>query len=229
MALSASLAALCCAAIFGLACAALGHQILARARLAQENELEHLLCSCAVGVICYEAIVALGEFVAPPRTAVVVALALLLGGGVLGMRGVWRSVAAIFGRITAGSRSEHGLAVAAGLVLLFDGLAAMAPLTGSDALHYHFTAPLLTLRNGFAPNFNLVNSFFTGQGHLLILTGLALDSEKFSLALIFLGGVLAAAASACLARRWLSRERSEEHTSELQSLAYLVCRLLLEK
>src|SRR2546423_8979077 len=28
-------------------------------------------------------------------------------------------------------------------------------------------------------------------------------------------------------RRW--RSRSEEHTSELQSLAYLVCRLLLEK
>src|SRR2546425_9599423 len=27
----------------------------------------------------------------------------------------------------------------------------------------------------------------------------------------------------------LCRERSEEHTSELQSLAYLVCRLLLEK
>src|SRR2546425_6018233 len=28
--------------------------------------------------------------------------------------------------------------------------------------------------------------------------------------------------------RWLE-DRSEEHTSELQSLAYLVCRLLLEK
>src|SRR5687767_15325115 len=27
----------------------------------------------------------------------------------------------------------------------------------------------------------------------------------------------------------LARRRSEEHTSELQSLAYLVCRLLLEK
>src|SRR2546425_3777778 len=27
----------------------------------------------------------------------------------------------------------------------------------------------------------------------------------------------------------LERQRSEEHTSELQSLAYLVCRLLLEK
>src|SRR2546425_2276383 len=29
--------------------------------------------------------------------------------------------------------------------------------------------------------------------------------------------------------RQLNRVRSEEHTSELQSLAYLVCRLLLEK
>src|SRR5256714_10357922 len=28
---------------------------------------------------------------------------------------------------------------------------------------------------------------------------------------------------------WVERNRSEEHTSELQSLAYLVCRLLLEK
>src|SRR2546423_7197465 len=31
------------------------------------------------------------------------------------------------------------------------------------------------------------------------------------------------------ARRLRPRPRSEEHTSELQSLAYLVCRLLLEK
>src|SRR5205823_14769769 len=31
------------------------------------------------------------------------------------------------------------------------------------------------------------------------------------------------------ALRPLARARSEEHTSELQSLAYLVCRLLLEK
>src|SRR2546425_6948340 len=32
-----------------------------------------------------------------------------------------------------------------------------------------------------------------------------------------------------LLREGDQRERSEEHTSELQSLAYLVCRLLLEK
>src|SRR2546425_7184511 len=35
--------------------------------------------------------------------------------------------------------------------------------------------------------------------------------------------------SARPAYRHLPEERSEEHTSELQSLAYLVCRLLLEK
>src|SRR2546425_12566452 len=43
-----------------------------------------------------------------------------------------------------------------------------------------------------------------------------------------------AVAPAVRARRWYSlraeiQSRSEEHTSELQSLAYLVCRLLLEK
>src|SRR3989441_6153688 len=34
---------------------------------------------------------------------------------------------------------------------------------------------------------------------------------------------------ATLSSKALARGRSEEHTSELQSLAYLVCRLLLEK
>src|SRR3712207_7678409 len=36
-------------------------------------------------------------------------------------------------------------------------------------------------------------------------------------------------APAALARQLPSRPRSEEHTSELQSRQYLVCRLLLEK
>src|SRR2546425_7537505 len=35
--------------------------------------------------------------------------------------------------------------------------------------------------------------------------------------------------TALVSRRSAGRSRSEEHTSELQSLAYLVCRLLLEK
>src|SRR2546425_10605408 len=33
----------------------------------------------------------------------------------------------------------------------------------------------------------------------------------------------------CVCRKQFLNHRSEEHTSELQSLAYLVCRLLLEK
>src|SRR2546425_9714330 len=37
------------------------------------------------------------------------------------------------------------------------------------------------------------------------------------------------ARSPCTAPARSTRKRSEEHTSELQSLAYLVCRLLLEK
>src|SRR2546425_4801563 len=36
-------------------------------------------------------------------------------------------------------------------------------------------------------------------------------------------------ANPCLRSSLRKRRRSEEHTSELQSLAYLVCRLLLEK
>jgi len=92
------------------------------------------------------------------------------------------------------------------VVLLLEGLAAMAPVTGSDALHYHFTAPLLILRSGFHPDFFLSHSFFAGQSHLLILMGLALGSSQLAMGLIFLGGVLAAAAGACLARRWAGRE-----------------------
>jgi Dolichyl-phosphate-mannose-protein mannosyltransferase len=64
---------------------------------------------------------------------------------------------------------------------------------------------LLTLRYGFHPNFFLAHSFFTGQSHLLVLAGLAVGTEQFAMGLLFLGGVLAAAAGACLARRWMNR------------------------
>src|SRR5205823_9715669 len=51
--------------------------------------------------------------------------------------------------------------------------------------------------------------------------------------LLFDGEAADVAVAAALREAWRSAaafdERSEEHTSELQSLAYLVCRLLLEK
>ena len=79
-------------------------------------------------------------------------------------------------------------------VVLYAGLAAMAPLTGSDALNYHFTQPRLILLQGYHANFFSAHSFLTGQGHLLILAGLALGSEKFALGLLWLGGVTSALA-----------------------------------
>src|SRR3989441_6378509 len=65
--------------------------------------------------------------------------------------------------------------------------------------------------------------FFVGlrSGSLAIL-GSALDSSVDAL-----NNVLALIVVRVAAKE--PDERSEEHTSELQSLAYLVCRLLLEK
>src|SRR2546425_8378244 len=69
----------------------------------------------------------------------------------------------------------------------------------------------------------VVSSFFCGNAHSLaalvfwrIIQGLG-------------GGALLSTSQAILYEEFPREERSEEHTSELQSLAYLVCRLLLEK
>ena len=47
--------------------------------------------------------------------------------------------------------------------MLLQGLAAMAPLTGSDALHYHFPAARLYIAEGFHPNFFFVHSFLASD------------------------------------------------------------------
>src|SRR2546423_10105202 len=61
----------------------------------------------------------------------------------------------------------------------------------------------------------VINPFNTPRRRALLLGALV---AVFALTVGYLGGLLTP-----------SRYRSEEHTSELQSLAYLVCRLLLEK
>jgi hypothetical protein len=53
MALIASLASLCGAAIFAASCAGLGHRILKAAHTQSESALEQLLCSTAAGVMAY--------------------------------------------------------------------------------------------------------------------------------------------------------------------------------
>jgi 4-amino-4-deoxy-L-arabinose transferase-like glycosyltransferase len=141
-------------------------------------------------------------------------LGMLFGAMALAAGRDWK----IFGELAAAARelfaevrkSRLCFALAMGIaaVLLLDGVMAMAPLTGSDALHYHFTVPALLLRNGFDPLYGIITSFGIGQAHMLIAMGLALGSDHIALGLIFLGGAFSAASLYVLARKWISIERS---------------------
>jgi hypothetical protein len=106
------------------------------------------------------------------------------------------------------SRFRAALVFAIAIVLALEALIAMAPITGSDALHYHFTAPSLWLQHGLSPIYGIISSFGVGQAHMLIALGLALGSDHLSMGVIFLGGVFSAAALYVLARNWMSLERS---------------------
>lgn len=106
------------------------------------------------------------------------------------------------------SRFRFAIVFAIAGVLVLDGLMAMAPLTGSDALHYHFTIPSLWLHDGFKPIYGIINSFGIGQAHMLITLGLALGYDQVAMGIIFLGGLFSAAALYVLARHWISTERS---------------------
>src|SRR3989441_6631475 len=97
----------------------------------------------------------------------------------------------------------------------------------------------MTMRPSSVVNFSIsvcqLFSFF------LMLTQLSTVKSRLALTVTDYDGILTSAIKAVSDRfdkecnRNLARttgathERSEEHTSELQSLAYLVCRLLLEK
>ncbi|HKQ88544.1 MAG TPA: glycosyltransferase family 39 protein [Candidatus Acidoferrales bacterium] len=91
-----------------------------------------------------------------------------------------------------GGRAAQLLLVCASAVCLLEGVVASAPLTGSDAMHYHFTVPRLQISGPLQPRFDITTSFFTGQAHLLISFGLALGSDRFALGFIYLGGLLTA-------------------------------------
>jgi hypothetical protein len=109
---------------------------------------------------------------------------------------------------TRKTRLSSAVVLAILAVLVLDGLMAMAPLTGSDALHYHFTVPMRWMHDGIAPLYDIITSFGVGQAHMLIALGLALGSDHIALGIIFLGGVFSAASLYVLARRWMSFERS---------------------
>jgi Protein of unknown function (DUF1420) len=202
MALVTSCAVLLAVGFFAIIATGLGHRLLRFFALKFPRAAEQLLYSAAVGVICFEILLFLAQMTGHVRLAVVLILFASLLFGIPDFPLMFSEMGGIGRRVLLGQRSDKLLITMIGIVLLIEGLAAMAPVTGSDALHYHFTAPLLVLRSGFQPYFFLSHSFLCGQSHLLVLAGLALRSDQLAMGLLFLGGVLAAAASACFMRIW---------------------------
>jgi hypothetical protein len=201
MALVRSLGALAGVAILGLLFVSFGRRLLRWTKTPSLSLVEDLLLSAAAGVVAFEVGVALVSYTGKLRIGIGVLLILVFVAAIPETRGVFRDLAVT---VRGANRSpiEKALAAMVFLVALLEGMSAMAPLTGSDALHYHFTTAQFYLKDGFRPNFFVVHSFFFGQSHQLILTGLSLGSEKLALGLVYLGGVLAAGAAACVARRW---------------------------
>jgi uncharacterized protein DUF1420 len=200
MALASSLGALCSVAALAILFAAFGCRLLRWSKIAFQNSTENLLLGAALGVITFEVILSLVAYTGKWQLGIGATLALMFIVAIPEARSVSRDLRVAF-RLANRSRTELALASAVGVLLLLQGLAAMAPLTGSDALHYHFPAARFYLTEGFHPDFFLVHSFLLGQSHQLILTGLSLGSEKLAMALLYLGGVLAAAATACVVQR----------------------------
>jgi len=204
MTLFATLAGLSAVLVSAFLFAALGRFLLDKARFPIENRVDRWLASIAIGVVSFELLVSLGELVPDVRAGVLCAGVIAGALAFFSISPLLRDTREIIRRIMDFTALERWLALALGSVLFLEGFAAMAPLTGSDALHYHFVAPLLILRDGFHPNWFLSHSFFTGLSHQLILAGLAAGSEKLALGWLFLGGAVTSLATAHLTRQWAS-------------------------
>lgn len=217
MELAVSLCALCGAIVICTLAAALGCRLLRWLRVEIAGDAKSLLCGVVVGVVALEAALFLAQFGGHIPLSFAVVLAVSALASAVEVPGILRRVRNIANRAWNDSLANRLLGCATLCALAIEGFSAMAPLTGSDALHYHFATEAAVLRNGFAPDFFLSHSFLTGQGHLLILLGLAFHSEKLALGLLYCGGALAAAAAACLVRGWTDRQHAW-----LAALAFVV-------
>src|SRR6266404_5912735 len=217
MALATSVLVLVALGFFALIASALGHRILRLLSIEFGVKSEHLLFSVALGFICLEVLLFLAQNFAQIRIAVLSVVMVTAIVGAPDLPVVVRRLAALVKSVLSASPSELILSGVVGAVLTLQGLAAIAPVTGSDALHYHFTVPRLILSSGFHPNFFLSHSFFCGQSHLLILTGLALGSSRIAMGFLFLGGALAALAGVAVARLFTDR-----HWSRVVALVFLL-------
>ena len=207
MALVGTLANLAATACLLAVAIAFGARGLAWLKLVPRGLLEEALYAAGFSFVLLDVLVFfLGWMGWLHRTTVLVllaAMALLAGRAwfLLGKLGV--AAAAFLSELKRTPQYPLLATVVAGFLMLH-ALLAMAPLTGSDALHYHFSALLVDLDKRFEPNFSLTLSFFIGQTHMLVLAGLTLGSAQIAQGLIYLGGVLAAGSLFVFARELMS-------------------------
>ena len=180
-----------------------GTRLLQLLRCESQSHLESLLFATglATGVleIILFALAAIGHLSFVTAIALFAVPAATAGRA---WKAIFESLRAVLAKTADSFHSalERVAALCVGSVLAVGALLAMAPLTGSDAMNYHFTAPLLWNGRRIYPIWSSVPSFFTGQGHLLISLGFAFGNDRISLGLIYLGGVLAAAALFAMSR-----------------------------
>lgn len=204
MSFVASLAGLLGVSVSAFLFAGIGRLILQGLRYSPAGRLAPLLLSSALGSIGFTLVVSAGETWRDPVLGVRLAVALAAAIGLIGIRGVLADLPAAWQAFQAQTKADRLWATAFAIVLFLEGFAAMAPLTGSDALHYHFTAQELVLREGFRANWFLSSSFLPGLNHQFILAALALGSEKLAMGWILLGGAGAATAVVLLTRQLAS-------------------------
>lgn len=204
MALMQALAALLGVCGLCLGFASLGNSLLKQIKFEMPGSREHLLVSAGIGLLSAEIFLFAVQLTRHIRAGSFVLIAILALSVVWEHRDIWNQLRRAL-TLEATLRPFFKLLLGSlGAVLLVEFLVSQAPLTGSDALNYHFAIQKLTLQYGFHPTFSNFHGFLCGQHHLLILFALALGSEHLALGLLFLGGVLTAAALACLASRWTS-------------------------
>ncbi len=188
---------------------AFGNRTLELAAFSISDPLDNILFSAGIGFAVLQFLLGLVELATGlTRVKVVILLVAIAGASGRGWstlphlsKEVWLSFSAV---VTA--RAAKLLTIGIGFFLALEAVLSTAPLSGSDAMHYHFTGPLLNLGNPDRPLFWLTHSFLTGLGHELIGLGLALGSDRISLILIFVGGCAAAVALFQLARQWMPVE-----------------------
>jgi hypothetical protein len=120
----------------------LGVAFLRILKITNLSAFDTLLFSAAAGTILLELAVSAGELAPSIRTGVRIAEALAALLGLAGVRATFAVLQQVFRKLRALGGIERRLAALFLLVLALQGFASLAPVTGSDALHYHFTSAL---------------------------------------------------------------------------------------